>query len=319
MRVLMLHDAAGVGLVLQHYLRRKGHDVDFYYFFDPKIHTVKGDPYVDYGHSLVRYNKSSRISKLGMSVFILKKILRSYDIIHSYASRSARHPIPIDYILMKAIRKKVVIHFHGSGLRTNWNKRSYRLLTANKTVLVSTPDLLEYCPPHATWLPNPVPTEMFPPMSNKPHDKIRILHSCTVKETSPKEAIEKSVEELRRKGYDIELLIIGVDNPVPFRDMPRIYGWSDIVINELHLDSYGIVAVEAMMSQRPVVCHYTWRNVTDPPFAEATPETLTSVLERLIESPKLRRKLGMEGRTWAVETHDAEKITDKLLEIYESL
>lgn len=315
MKILMLHDCAGVALNLRRYLKQRGFNVDLYYF------AKESDPYIQaYDKCIVRKEGNE------CAFFVFKKILAGYDIIHTYNTRFPNHPIPYDYVLAKIRRKKVVIHFHGSDLRLRSNHLVTKMLFTNKTLLVSTPDLLQYCPKRAIWLPNPVEPKLFkfvPPDSG--HESIRILHS----DTTPKgiktwdwqkgtEHLVRSVNELREKGYKVELLLVGkgVGNVVPITKMPELYAWSDIVVNEVLLPIHSLVGIEGMVCGRPVLSSYNPK-FSDAPIIRITPKTLTEKLIELIESPRLREELGRKGRAWAMKHHEPNKVVDKLVKIYE--
>lgn len=304
-RVLMLHDCAGVNLTLKQELEKKGYDVDLFFFAI--------DPYLKYGEC--------QIQKQGMNLafFTFKKILANYDIIHTYNTRFPNSPFPYDFLFMKALRKKVVVHFHGTELR-KYNKRfNLKFLFRNKAIIVATPDLLKFCPKYAEWLPNPVSSSFFHPEPQEPHENIRILHPCTNEKLKGTWILENAISELQAKGFNFDFKIIGERNPVPWFDMPKYYAWSDIVVNELTLGVHSLVGIEAMLCERPVLSSYTCRDVSDAPIIEITPKTLSLVLQEVICNPELRKEYGRKGRVWAMTHHDPERVVERLIEIYESL
>jgi len=312
MKVLMLHDCAGVQLKLSQELRKRGHQVDFYLFVngwdDPYIKEY--EPHKIYG------------GKIKHTLFLFKKIIQNYyDIIHTYNTRFPSHR-PYDYYLMKLLGRKVVVHFHGSDLREYSQTIAVKTLLKNKTCLVATPDLLKWAP-NATWLPNPVDPKVFRPYPNEPHDEIRILHAPTDEKLKGTWVLEKAVKELRGKGYKIDLKILGKRCSVPRSDMPKWYGWSDIVVNECICGIHGLIGIEAMLCERPVISTFQneVREVCDPPIVTIQPnsvESLTTQLEWFINDEDARKKLGVKGRKWAMENHDPEKVTDNLETIYKN-
>lgn len=307
MRVLILHDCAGVMLQLSQELNKRGHEAELYFFRD--------DPYLQYGKTRFRGSKLQTVKH------VFSKILENYDIVHLYNTMFPNHPLPYDYILARLRRQKTVIHFHGSDLRIGHNNPAVRFLLHNKTLLVSTPDLLAFAPKRAIWLPNPVDTDKFYPVPVEPHNSIRILHSNTWSwRFKGTDHIIRSVKELKKKGYEIELEIIGKDNPVPFVSMPALYSWCDIVINEVNVPVHSLVGIEAMMSGRPVLSSYKVpREISNPPIIDIDPETLTEKLEWLIQEPEIRQDLGEKGSHWARETHSLKNVADKLLTVYERI
>ncbi len=86
---------------------------------------------------------------------------RKYDLIHIHY-----HSIFIPFLKF-LYNKPVIMHFHGSDVRENWEARLSRIKKADK-ILVSTPDLLTGAPDGVSWMPNPVDTVKFTPISFSP-------------------------------------------------------------------------------------------------------------------------------------------------------
>jgi glycosyltransferase involved in cell wall biosynthesis len=55
------------------------------------------------------------------------------------------------------------------------------------------------------------------------------------------------------------------------------------------------------------------------PIVTAGPDDLVEKLHPLVESFELRRQLGEEGRAYAEQVHDIDKVADRFIEIYRSL
>jgi glycosyltransferase involved in cell wall biosynthesis len=310
MKVLFIHDCAGVALQLRKLLIKRGHKADLLFF---GVGPNKGDPYLDYGDTQILTSKPNQTR------IVFKKILDDYDIIHSYNTRFPNHPLPWDYLFMKALKKRVVIHFHGSDLRLFYRRLVTRVLLRNKVQIVPTPDLLAWAP-DAYWLPNPVDPNVFRPMPSEPHKSFRILHSSTDWKIKRTDILIDVVGKLKSKGYDIKLKIVGRDGePCKIADMPAWYCWCDCVVNEVVLPIHSLVGVEAMMCERPVLSSYKVpRHVSNPPIVDITPETLAREIVKLMSDPERRVELGRQGRVWALQHHDPERVCDKLLEIYEN-
>lgn len=303
-KVLFLHDCAGVGLQLKRGLEKRGVDVTLHYFGK--------DPYLSYGSMRIKEKR------FRLTAFLLQEILK-HDIIHYHQGPVQPNiPLPLDYLLAKAVGKRVVVHYHGE-IRENqgekYRKLSYKIMNKNGVVLVPTPDLLEWIP-QAVWFRNPVDPTVFKPSGKSNHDTIRILHPSTQEWRKGTETVEKVVTQLKREGYKLELKIVGERNPVKHEFMPCLFNWADIVIDQLVEGFYGITSVEAMMCEKPVVCYWKYPNYADPPFFNSTVESLADNLWLLIESPEMRAKLGREGREWAIEHHATDKTVERLLEIY---
>lgn len=310
MKILMLHDCAGVGYNLRHKLIERGHEVDLYYF-----RTEGKDPYVPYENLIPK-------SGAALGLFIMKKLLEDHEIVHTYNTRFPNHPLPYDYLFSKLRGKKIVVHFHGTDVRKFHDKPAVRyLLRHAKTQIVSTPDLLQYCPSHAVWLPNPVDSNIFKPLPQEPHDSLRVLTYYRSSTPENTEFVKGVVERLRAKGYRIELKIIGlppVGTFVPHEKMPEVYAWCDVFVNELVLPYQGLTGVEAMLCERPVLSKYEVdADIPRPPVWKTDYESLEDDLEFFYSSSGARETWGQMGREWASKIHDPNKVADKLEEIYD--
>lgn len=307
-KTLFLHDCAGVALELRKQLIARGHECDLFFF--------GRDPYIQYG--AMTFNPV-RLRNIRIVAFVFNKIMGDYDIIHTYNSRFPNHRYPYDYLFAKFLGKNVVVHFHGSDLRLRSHTPVVQRLMKNKVCIVSTPDLLEYCP-NATWLPNPVPSEMFHPVPQEEHEEIRILHSSTMPEIKGTKYVLESIKELRGKGYDIDLRVAGVPpygTTYPRVEMPKLFNWCDLVVNEVLLPVHSLVGVEGMLCEKPVLSSYKIdRKISDPPIFDISKETLTDDIQTAIDHLDEYKKHAKSGREWAIKYHDPDNVTDKLLTLY---
>jgi glycosyltransferase involved in cell wall biosynthesis len=92
----------------------------------------------------------------------IQKMAFSYDVIHFHYGSVISVPmffIPygLDLPLWKAQGKRIVMHFHGSDIRGKGVQPFYK--NFSDQILVSTPDLLEWAPESAIWVPRPIDTK----------------------------------------------------------------------------------------------------------------------------------------------------------------
>lgn len=131
MKILMLGDCAYVSYELTRELRSRGHEVDH-----------------------ITFDHASRLRYLTASYAPLKAEFGDYDLVHAHY---LRFPAYVAFFSGKPF----IVHCHGSDLRRyrlGWLKR--QCLKKAAKVLVSTEDLLKFCP-DAVWLPNPVGREFY--------------------------------------------------------------------------------------------------------------------------------------------------------------
>ncbi|GAG76366.1 unnamed protein product, partial [marine sediment metagenome] len=145
MKILHIWSCAGVSCLIAKYMDSR-HDTQ-----SDVIITEKWDKI-----GLNDYRTTKIKSK---PIFGLKGLTmaRGYDLIHVHY-----HSIFIPF-LKTLYDKPVIMHFHGSDVRENWEARLKRIKKADK-ILVSTPDLLTGAPLETSWIPNPVDTVKFEPM-----------------------------------------------------------------------------------------------------------------------------------------------------------
>lgn len=154
-------------------------------------------------------------------------------------------------------------------------------------------------------LPNFLPGSTA--VSAKP-GMVRILHSPSNPLVKGTEAILSALDNLRKKGYLIDLIKIqGMPNEVVLRELAQC----DFVVDQLYADTpLATFATEAAFFGKPaIVGGYFANTVADclaaediPPSMFVLPDELESAIERLILDAELRRLLGERARQF-VSTH----------------
>jgi glycosyltransferase involved in cell wall biosynthesis len=133
--------------------------------------------------------------------------------------------------------------------------------------------------------------------------------------------------ELRIRGLARSL---GLEETVLFtgfrKNIPEAMASFDILAFPSHAESFGVVLIEAMAMELPVVstdCDGVLDIVVNgetgfyvPP--RHAPE-LAAALLKLIDSPVTRRRMGKAGRTRVLQKFDQQKQIDALVEIYRGL
>jgi len=280
---------------------------------------------------------------------ILKDLMLKYDIFHFHARPlllSAHYPFPtgMDMVLLRAAGKKVFFHFHGSEARlasvfetsspynyvaenpsnlfTTWKENEQRIFFefakgVCNDVFVLDPELQSYVG-ESLIVPRVADLKKWTFIGTEPGEILRVVHAPTRRGGKGTERVLSVVEKLQSEGIQIEFRL--VEN-VPNEEAREIYKWADVVIDQLRVGWYGVLAVEVMALGKAVVCyirddlkHYL---PYPPPLAVANPDNLYYVIKDLALHPEEVRSLGERGRRYVEELHDAEKVTDILLRIYE--
>lgn len=270
----------------------------------------------------------------------------NYDIFHFFWGESLfglRQQPHLDLPILKRLGKKIFVHFRGLDLVDISYFDYLRAKTAGEVtkqppmsrpdqlhslskwrryadaLLVSEPDLLRVVP-EAELIQQTIDTSYWAPVKRRlPSENdgvIRILHAPTRRRKKGTEFIEQAIENLKEAGYSVELVLV---EKLPASEVKAFYEKCDIAVDQVLYGWHGKFSVELMAMSKPVVCYIDsdlLRYRTSLPIVNASPSTLTEQLKLLVSDPDLRRKLGQEGREYAVKYHSVENIIDRCLELY---
>lgn len=94
----------------------------------------------------------------------------------------------------------------------------------------------------------------------------------------------------------------------------------DLVIDQMLVGFYGILTVEAMLLQKPVVCYIRddiWNKIErDCPIYNANPDTLEEILGNIFMNPEELIERGEKSRQYALDYHSPRKIAENMLKIF---
>jgi glycosyltransferase involved in cell wall biosynthesis len=133
---------------------------------------------------------------------------------------------------------------------------------------------------------------------------------------------EKYIALATELGIRDRVLFVGfVPSVVPY------YAASDVVVlPSFPPESFGVVLLEAMACQRPVVAHNIpgVRSVIsdgeDGFLAEPhQPHTLVEKIKQLLDDPALRKTMGISGRKKVESSYTWPKIVERLEQVYEDV
>ncbi len=150
---------------------------------------------------------------------------------------------------------------------------------------------------------------------------VKILHAPNHEQFKGSRFLYRAVEELRKEGYGVELLLVtGLKN-----DQAReFYRQADIVADQFLIGWHGNFAVEAMALGKPVIAYIRKPEAylpcgIDCPIVNANPETLKQTLITLIGNPSLRYQLGVKGRQYVERVFSMERVGERMDRIYRNL
>ncbi|TGG77244.1 glycosyltransferase [Streptomyces albus] len=177
---------------------------------------------------------------------------------------------------------------------------------------VTTPDLLEELP-GARWAPLVVDVDGW--ASERPAmERARpvVVHAPSKRWTKGTEQVVPVLEELDRRGLIEFRMVTGV----PWLQVQELVKDADIVVDQFAVGTYGTFACEGMAAGRPVIAFLDERLHESvgvrPPIVNATPNTLRSALESLLDDRDGARRTARESVEYVRTYHDGGYTADVL-------
>ena len=299
---------AGIGWTNVQALRRKGIDARLVVF-----NTQPAHPEADENLHLPR---GPAWRRQAVQLRALAKLLPSTDVFHFYFGLTLVQK-RIQFPILKAARKKSVFHFVGSDIRGKTpDELAYgRLADAQ---IVGSYDAARWIP-EAEVVPPGIDLSAIEPVPPRADGPVRVAHAALSRRRKGTELVVAACEEL---GLELDV----IENVRHDEVGPRL-AQADIVVDQLNSGWYGLFAIEAMAYGKPVVGYIHDEAATrtaaafgvDLPIVRTTKETLAADLRPLLESAEERRARGAAGRSYVERVHDADKMADRLIDIYSRL
>ena len=104
--------------------------------------------------------------------------------------------------------------------------------------------------------------------------------------------------------------------------MPEFLAGCDILVDQLHMGWYGLLAIEGLAEGKPVIAYLRDEfraREPDLPVVNAEPATLVEALRALVQDPTQRQQRGALGPAFVRRVHDTRVVGARLLAIYERL
>jgi glycosyltransferase involved in cell wall biosynthesis len=185
--------------------------------------------------------------------------------------------------------------------------------------LVCAPCYSEFVP-DAKVLPIAIDIKDYPFTPPRLFDnRLIIMHAPTNKDNKGTVFIEDAINKLIEEGYPI---ILDLVENVTHIELKKRYIACDLFIDQLTGGWYGTAAIEAMAIGRPTVCfiredYFKYIDFGEKiPIINATQDTIYDVIKRLFDNKSDLPMIGLRSRQFVEETHDLQKITDSLIQIY---
>lgn len=146
---------------------------------------------------------------------------------------------------------------------------------------------------------------------------IRIVHAPSNEDYKGSKHIYSAVDNLKNR-YQFEF--VKLQNLSKEELIEEILK-CDLVIDQMLVGFYGILSVEAMLLQKPVICYIRediWSKIErDCPIYNANPDNLEKILGHILTNPVELIERGEKSRQYAIEYHSPKRIAEKMLRIFQ--
>ena len=281
------------------------------------------------------------VSVLKLGIFLIKALKR-YNTFHFHYGTSIG--FNKELWLYKLLGKKVFYEFHGSDVRDirkfcetskmeylpeqdideHTKKRNRKIVRKADGIVLHDDELMWYLPePHAPvyGLPLRVNVQRFTPHfpeEKKVGEPIRIVHAPSKRGIKGTPVVLEVFDRLKEKYPYVEFQLV---EGMRQEDAFRVYETADIIVDQIYVGIYGVLAIECMAMGKPVLCYIDERMRShypeELPVVSADRDELYDRLEELILDAARRRSLGEAGRRYAETYHDYRAVAHLLKGYYE--
>lgn len=275
----------------------------------------------------------------------LASAIRDFDVFNFHFGHSLLGDGLQDVPWLRRAGKKVIMHFHGCDIRDskvvqekykisacqacwpmacNANRAEARQMAAiyADQVVCYTPDILEFVD-RSVFLPQPIDAAGLAvaggrrPYEPRAVGPLRVVHAPSSMDLKGTAHLEVAVERLQARGVPIALNLV---SKRPHSDVIEALLDADIVVDQLLIGAYGVLAVEAMALGRPTIC-YIREDIQGKyghslPIIDANPFTIESVLERFAFDRCGLSEIGRASMAYVQANHAADEVADRLQRLY---
>ncbi len=322
--------AGGPNLIARE-MRKLGHDAKSYSLTPPTFSKLQTDLYLKKDHSKVEMVKN----------FV--KYAKNYDVFQFWFGKSLLGYSLKDISILKKMNKKVFFYFCGCDIRDekviiynhefsachacvpkscNINREKAKRVaeTYGDKIFVSTPDLLEFVE-DSILLPQPIDfqkIDIIKNLSRKKNKVFTVAHAPTNRLMKGTKYIVEAIENLKLKGYSIELkLIEGLTHEQALNE----YFSADLAIDQILAGSYGATTVEMMALGVPTIVYIREDLIKHypepPPVISANPKDIEAKLKDIITNKIDLLEISKKGKIYANNYHSPHKIAQKLISYYQ--
>jgi len=289
-------------------LRRKGVDARLVVFNTQPAHPEADED--------LRLPQSPMWRRQALQLRALARLLPRTDVFHFYFGLTLV-PKTLQFPILKLARRKSVFHFVGSDIR---GKSPEELAYGRRAdvQIVGSYDAARWVP-EAEVVPPGIDLRGIEPAPPRAEGPLRVAHAALSRSRKGTELIVAACAEA---GLELDV----IENVRNDEVGPRL-ARADIVVDQLNSGWYGLFAIEAMAQGKPVLGYIheeAAARTADAfgvplPIVRTTKQTLADDLSRLAGSADDRRAKSQQSRAFVERVHDADRMADRLIDIYSRL
>jgi glycosyltransferase involved in cell wall biosynthesis len=145
-----------------------------------------------------------------------------------------------------------------------------------------------------------------------------ILHAPSNAQYKGTSYLKSAIERLRNEGYVFEFRLV---QNVPIEQLYEEIGKSDLVVDQLIQGWYGLLPMEAMAINKPVICYMREELLSklpnDCPIINANPETIYNVLKYCLDNKNYLQEKSKAGSEYVKRYHNSIDIAKSLISYFE--
>jgi hypothetical protein len=185
--------------------------------------------------------------------------------------------------------------------------------------LVQDPELGQYMP-NAKIVPRALELDKWPHAGLEPTDKPIVVHGPSNQLVKGTKFVLEACEELKDEGLNFELKLI---TGMAHEEAVSWYRRSDILVDQLHIGAYGVLAMEGMALGKAVMC-YLREDLFKPvygdmPIVNCNPDNFKDQLRTLIKDYEMRKDFSLRARAFVEKHHDVNNAAPLLKSVYEDV
>lgn len=270
-----------------------------------------------------------------------EKLIDQYDIFHFHFSQT----LTLDHSdlpTLQNLSKKRIAHYWGSEVRVMSIGRQINPYVKVKQVdesvikrqleyqskyiphaMVGDYELFEYVKDYHDFVhivPAAIIIEDYPYVGTDSTNAIPLLvHAPTSPEIKGSKYILKAIEDLKDKyTFDFKLI-----QNTSHEEAKKWYAKADLIIDELHCGTYGLLTIELMSMGKPVL---TWisdymreKYPQELPVVSANPDNIKEKIEYMLNNRDIFPDLGRRGRDYVEKYHDIRHVANQIISTYKLL